>query len=99
MATCYSMVPGTWPPLGVPESVLQLFEPTAQTAPPQLDSPQTSPQDVGMGKPPDSEAASASGFLSLSVTQLRSESARLKRLLADRCCTKQAFLLYNCRLS
>ena len=84
MATCYNMIPGTWPSLGVPETVLQLFEPSSAVAPTQLDSPQPTAPDVDMVDLQDSDTTpAAGGFISLTVTQHQAEATRLERLLAD----------------
>ena len=83
MATCYNMIPGTWPPLGVPEKVLQLYEPAASVAATQLDATTSTVPDVEMQEAHEAEGPNSPGFGTLSVTQLKSEATRLECLLSD----------------
>ena len=82
----YTLLPGQWPPLGVPPQVLVMYEPSGDsgvaaapcpaTAAPTTDNPMD-------GTAPLPQPAAQTSISSLSTTQLKAEITKLERSLGD----------------
>ena len=97
LAGAYTLLPCQWPPLGVPNQVLQMHE-TTTTGPPLAASPSVAAPPVDKGTtqdiPMQSATASGSGrgdstAKQFSSSQLRSEIARLERSLQEHACAPE----------
>ena len=83
----YTLLPGKWPPLGVPPQVLAMYEPQPDQPAPAV-GPATASATAALDSPMDGQHQAVSpvpppGLQSMSIPQLKAEIAKLDKSLHD----------------